>query len=163
MRFSFIDAKKVEFPRQPHVQDAWRQPERVPRLERSTGLSVGIISRSSPTCSPAALLADHQRSSASGPGSVGAQEGARRAPARGRSDPPFGPWQPILWTIRRTAPKRHPHLNVGQGQLLRQRHGRDLLQDHQVRVDLSNAFQTRQDAEQAIARYIDGFNNLTCH
>ncbi len=42
--------------------------------------------------------------------------------------------------------KRHPDLNVGKGQLLRQRHGRDLLQDPQVRTRLAHCFQTRQEA-----------------
>jgi hypothetical protein len=38
MRFSFIDTKKAEFPHQTHVQNVWRQPERVSVPGRIEGI-----------------------------------------------------------------------------------------------------------------------------
>ena len=54
---------------------------------------------------------------------------------------------------------RNEELDVRQGKLLRQRHGGDVLQDPEIRARLATIFYTRQEADQAIGRYIDGFYN----
>ena len=51
-----------------------------------------------------------------------------------RADPSLRPGQPILFgrLSSRARQARHPDLNVGKGELLRQRHGGDVLQDAEI-------------------------------
>src|SRR5215475_2647567 len=62
-------------------------------------------------------------------------------------------------TIRPSSANTASDLDVRQGKLLRQRHGGDVLQDPEIELVWRTIFCTRQEADEAIGRYIDGFYN----
>lgn len=65
----------------------------------------------------------------------------------------------ILISLLAIAGNRLPAMDERQGELLRQLDGRDVLQDIKSELIWPVAWQTRQQAENAIARDIDGFHN----
>src|SRR5215208_5039817 len=82
----------------------------------------------------------NRRPVASGPGSRRSAESPGHAPSGSRADPPFGSRQPVLLDrLSGRAPQaRHPDLDVRHGELLRQRHGGDVLQDPEIRARLAD-------------------------
>jgi len=71
----------------------------------------------------------NRRPAASGPGPRRAAQSLDHAPSSSRADPSFRQGEPVLLDrLPGRAPQaRHPDLDVRQGELLRQRHGGDVL------------------------------------
>jgi len=59
----------------------------------------------------------------------------------------------------RACKARHPDLDVREGELLRQRDGETFFKTLKSELVWRTIFYTRREADQAIARYIDGFYN----
>jgi putative transposase len=80
--------------------------------------------------------AGHRRPAAPRPGSRRSAQSPCGAPPSSRADPSLGPGQPILFgrLSSRARQARGPDLDVGNGKLLRQRDGGDVLQDAEIRA-----------------------------
>ena len=101
----------------------------------------GAAMARSSTCSPGPRRwRGRQRPPSQGAGSRSTPEGSRHPTPRGRTDPPLGSRQPILLDrpSGRAQKAWPPDLNVREGKLLRQRHGRDPLQDVEIRAGLAH-------------------------
>src|SRR5690606_13917632 len=81
-----------------------------------------------------------ERPAEEGPGAERPATSNWATPADAWTDPSFGPWRSILFSRLPEAAEGpwHDRLDERQGQLLRQRHGRDGVQDDQKRNGLEN-------------------------
>ena len=104
---------------------------------------------------------DHQRPPAPRPGSVGSQKGARHAPAGGRSDPSLDRGSQYC-AVHYQGELRRNGIRIsmsGKGNCYDNAMVETFFKTLKSELVWRTRFQTRHDAEQAIARYIDGFYN----
>src|SRR4051812_49553743 len=82
----------------------------------------------------------NRRPAASRASSCRSAQSPDHAPSRSRADPSLGSRQPVLLDrlSGRAQEARHPAFDVRQGELLRQRHGGDVLQDPEIRARLAD-------------------------